>query len=343
MLTKSWILILCLWCLTSGSTFSQTPVEVVNKTFKLGVGGEEFYYGFAEGDEIEFDFVVRDGKPAKEIEVIELPNTEKFMEFKVKEVTGQRIHVPRQAIYCFRYKNGGLGKKVCKVGIKRIPASAETQNFNTSVVWKTRYDTTWVKKIRYDLVSVDTTVLQVADRKERVHSKTHLQNPNTSSFKIELPYDKKTNLKTQKVISWAFWIGVGNEGAAAYEKARKEFLVKNAVAAAKYAHPLAALAVGAHTLLVKQPDGDNIHFSIRQYYNDNTEYTVASGNSVVASGREERKRQGPFFVRLENDNLANGINVNVKVTAVQEIRVFKEVEFEEPELEEVRYPDFGDQ
>ena len=35
MLTKPWIFILCTWVLFGGGVLSQTPVEVVNKTFKL--------------------------------------------------------------------------------------------------------------------------------------------------------------------------------------------------------------------------------------------------------------------------------------------------------------------
>ena len=43
--------------LTALGCYSQTPVDVAESTLKVGILGEEiFYYGFAEGDKLIFNF-----------------------------------------------------------------------------------------------------------------------------------------------------------------------------------------------------------------------------------------------------------------------------------------------
>ena len=44
--------------------------------------------------------------------------------------------------------------------------------------------------------------------------------------------------------------------------------------------------------------------------------TLQYGNSVAATGRVTEYTQGGYSLRLENDNLMDGINVDVKVIAI---------------------------
>ena len=69
--------------LISCKLFGQTPIDVAENTFKIGSFGEEiFYYGFSEGDQILFNFQEVNGKKLKELEIIEIPSTSKFMDYK---------------------------------------------------------------------------------------------------------------------------------------------------------------------------------------------------------------------------------------------------------------------
>ena len=59
------------------------PIDVAEMTIKIGgTKTVEHYYGFAEGDQILFNFEEVKGKPLKVIEIIELPSNSKFMDYK---------------------------------------------------------------------------------------------------------------------------------------------------------------------------------------------------------------------------------------------------------------------
>ena len=127
-----------------GSINAQTPITVAETNFKLSILGEEFFYfGFAQGDQVMFSFEEQTGKDLKEVEIVELPSNSLYKEFKTNRIQNKILTVPRIGIYQFRFANSVLMQKTCKLKIQRIPANASTQNFNTTVYWRTVYDTTY--------------------------------------------------------------------------------------------------------------------------------------------------------------------------------------------------------
>ncbi|HLF64240.1 MAG TPA: hypothetical protein VI603_10825 [Saprospiraceae bacterium] len=61
----------------------QQPILIAENTFKVnGVQEETFYYGFAAGDQIVFDFEEMKGKGIKELEIVEFPGSSKFLDYK---------------------------------------------------------------------------------------------------------------------------------------------------------------------------------------------------------------------------------------------------------------------
>jgi hypothetical protein len=74
------------------------------------------------------------------------------------------------------------------------------------------------------------------------------------------------------------------------------------------------------------PDGDNINFSIKTNINNQT-YTLAYGNSVTASGRIDNVRQGGLYIDLANDNIMNGIDVNVNIFALIVTKQYKDEQY----------------
>lgn len=118
------------------------PIDVADNTLKVAAFGEEvFYYGFAQGDKVIFSFEELKGKELKEIEIIEMPTYSKFMDYKTKKIENKLFEITRTGIYKFRFANKGLGTRICKFKIQRIPSNEATRNFNCSVYWKTVYDT----------------------------------------------------------------------------------------------------------------------------------------------------------------------------------------------------------
>ena len=79
--------------LSSTQLFAKTVVNVAENTFKIeGTGGEkEFYYGFAQGDQLIFNFEEVNGKELKEVEITELPSSSKFMDYKKKKIKNKII------------------------------------------------------------------------------------------------------------------------------------------------------------------------------------------------------------------------------------------------------------
>jgi hypothetical protein len=125
---KPLIKALFLTCLFSVSwiAWSQVPVDVAENTLKVaGLAEEVFYYGFAEGDKLLFDFREMNGKELKEVEIMEWPSSSKFMDFKTRKIADKVINVSRTGIYKFRFANAAIGARICKFKIQRIPANDE--------------------------------------------------------------------------------------------------------------------------------------------------------------------------------------------------------------------------
>lgn len=71
---------------------AQTPIDVVESTFKVPAFEENvLYYGFAEGDQVMINFEEVSGKELKEFEVMEMPGSSKFMEYKVSKIANKNV------------------------------------------------------------------------------------------------------------------------------------------------------------------------------------------------------------------------------------------------------------
>ena len=204
----------------------ETPILVTETTLTIDFDQtKELFFSFAEGDEIVFDFQLVKGKNLKEIEIIELPNNSVFSEFKAQNISSKRITVRNKGLYKFKFRSSSLGRRVCKIKISRIPANDATKKFNTNWKWKTIRDTiytpytldsiTGYKKINYkekikELVKTENVEELVFNKNQRVHS-YYNENVSRSYLKVDLPNNTKTDLKEERIIAWAYWIGVGEE------------------------------------------------------------------------------------------------------------------------------------
>jgi len=327
------------------SSFSQLPaVDVAELTIKVGgMETKELYYGFAEGDQIIFNFEELKGKPLKEIEISELPSNSKFMDFKSKKIENKKINVLQKAVYLFKFTNTAIGGRICKMKIQRIPKTNDLVNFNTNWKWKTLYDTTYVpftkdsivgydttylQKTRKKLISTDTVPVELFNKNERVHSCMYgeiiLCDPANarSHIRVPLPKNEVTPYRTKKVISWAYYLGVGEATSNTFAQNKQKFLtdVTEKVASKNLMY---GLAVGAVSYMILPTSGDNVYY----YFVRNYDYVLAfhkglgflqfdQGDGPSAYGRNTEITQGEFYICLYNDNEWKHIDVMVKVTAV---------------------------
>lgn len=343
---------------------AQEPIDVAEIAIKIGAKGEEeLYYGFAEGDQIVFSFKEADEREVKEVEIIELPSNSKFQDIETKEIKNKIIKVNKKGIYKFRFYNSALLKgRICKVKIQRIPKTLDLADFNTGIKWVEKFDTTYDIKTEtvitgYNIVdkqkskkiiaSIDTNAISVADRLERVNSTTNLTGNNIAWVSFQLPENTASPnfynpYRTTEVESWAYSLSVGNSGQAWYKNANSKSAAKTATSMATKAGmistgygALALLAIEGYSAFSNPPDGDNVKFQlVTSINNQNT--TLQYGNSVAATGRVTDYKQGGYALRLENDNLMDGINVDVKVLAIVITKTYKDEYYTVQESEPIK-------
>lgn len=359
--------------------FGQEAVDVTDQTIKLGgLKEEELHFGFATGDKIIFSFKEADNKELKEIEIVEYPNNSKFSDYKTKQVDNKTISVTRQGVYIFRFKNSALGGRICKIKIQRIPASEETKNFNSAVTWVNKqettyntytkdvivgYDTTYVQKTKKELLKTELSEDMIMDKTERVHSINNLDYENHKTVQVTLPKNEISTYKTRKIMSWAYWIGVGKEASDAW--AKNVNTVKNVVSGAATIFgggPLAGLAIGAVSSLAMPTMGEDVAYWFITDYN-NAQLFMASqafmqfdkGKGIAAYGKNSNRTQGVFYIGLSNDNQFQGIDANVKISVIWETNYYEDRQytevnvipryekktFSDPVIKTIRVPETG--
>lgn len=343
-------LLFSFFLLASIITYCQLqPVDVADITLKVKSGGtEELIYGFAEGDQIIFNYEETSGKELKEIEIIELPNNSKFKDFKSIKIENKVINVYKKSLFLFKLSNSSLSARICKIKIQRIPKSDDLISFNTNWTWQTLYDTTYVSYKQDSLIGNDTVryteyikeltqTIQseelIFDKTQTIHSKLNSAGNKTWLF-FTLPSNQSSTYESKKVISWAYWVGVGTEASDAWKKnvGTAGKIVKGA--AQLFTTPLGAFAIGAVTSLVLPTpgSGEDVYYSItndigKEGFMAGVDYKVF-GNGVGVAGYQkftaEGLCQGTYFVCLLNDNNVTPIDVNVKVVAIIETRKYED-------------------
>lgn len=298
--------------------FSQT-IDLTESTLKIPSFGEEvLYYGFAEGDQLIFNFEEAKGKELKEVEIVELPGSSKFMDYKTPRINNKVITVARTGIYMFRFANSSISGRICKFKIQRIPANETTRQFNSHVYWRVQYDTAFTTVSERFLAKSDTIAVNVIEQKTKVSSQMALNgNSNKTTIDFELP---------PKTISWSFYFGVGQEGAKAFEEAKNKFLT----ATANYAVEvpgygiMAAVALHGINLFTKPTAGDNVKYWFitdglnAAAFNSNQSFMqYRHGDVITEMSQMKSPLSGKIYVGLMNDNIKDAIEVDFKATAIQ--------------------------
>lgn len=332
--------------------FSQQTIDVTEQTIKVGaMKTEEMYFGFAEGDQVIFNFTEADKKELKEIEITEWPNTSKFSDYKTWKVENKTLNIGRTGVYKFRFYNSAITGRVCRIKIQRIAANEASKNFNSNVSWVNKQDTSWNSYTKDVIVGYDTSYEQrskkelvkterseelIMDKPQRVHSTTN-ENGNKSWLFFDLPRNELSANKTKNVIAWAYWVGVGEEANKAWQQ-NEQAIKKLAQGAASYfTTPLGGLAVGAVFDLVTPKLGEDVYYAVTDEMNKSLfmagrNFRLNDQGKGVAGYRKFTDKsmcQGRFFICLSNDNLTLGINATVKVVAIVETNYYEDKTYTE--------------
>ncbi len=318
---------------------------VTEQTLKIGARAEQtLYYAFAEGDQIVLNYTVDDDKTLHEFAVTEYPENLKFKDIDSKKTINKRFYVVKKGIFSFTLNNNQLFvARTVHFTLERVPATEATRHFDTTIDWKTRQDTTYdynsadwnVREVPYTqkvMIKQDTQVVNLFDKSERIDGKYVMSGKNETTISFQLPKnsfspDAKNPYKSTETVSWAYWIGVGQESGKAYNDQNKK-MVGVVSSAAKLAGPygvLAGLAIdGVSMVAGSSPLGDNVVYSIFFKDLNNKKSRIDAGNGVSASAKNTTNLQGEVSVMLLNDNLREGIDVTIRAVAVQVVRQYED-------------------
>ncbi|MEO7618399.1 MAG: hypothetical protein ABIT05_01720 [Chitinophagaceae bacterium] len=301
--------------LSATAIAGQTPVDVAESTVKVNILGEEIlYFGFAEGDKLIFNFEEANGKDLKEVEIVEMPGTSRFIDYKTSRIN-KTLGVPRTGIYKFRFTNSaGITPKLCKYKIQRIPAGPATQQFNTTVFTGVFNDTTYTTDKEEYMAKTDTMITSYQDRVIKLNP---LSSPagNKASFNFVLP---------DNVIGWSFYLYTTADGQQAYEEANKQIIASEKMTVAKFPayNVLAALALNKPVSINKQHPGDQINYWIlegenAELFSSGAQFRyIKKGKAVTDYGRMD-SRKGSLYFCFSNDHTTKTASVTVKITIVQ--------------------------
>jgi hypothetical protein len=306
------IMSFALFLVISATLAAQSPIPVYQGTVKIAAVSEDtIYFALAKGDQLLFDFEEANGREVMEFEVLQYPHYSKFREDNKSKMQGRKIVIGETAVYWFRLANRSIYERVCKLNIRRIPASASTKNFKTTVAWKTISDTTYKQVTEKYVTRRDTTVIN-RELAVTVHAAQSQYGPSQSPD-FDLPGN---------TIAWSFYIGVNQPGQLAYQQAAQRFAQSNNTQSKIPGYnPLAALALTGKSDFARLENGQAITYSLV----DPTNAALAQQNQPFKSFRSKKvsndftamkePREGKLFFYLYND-AAGSVDVMVKIAAV---------------------------
>ena len=181
------------------------------------------------------------------------------------------------------------------------------------------------------------------NKNQRVHSETNLDYSNRTLLRVKVPKPYVSDLKKERILGWAYWIGVGEESREAYKKNVEAIGGLAQGIASTYASPLAGLVVGSMKDLVIPTLGEDVgYYFIRDYPNaelflkGQEFYQFDMGKGVAAFSKHTDPKEGTFYIGLHNDNFRQGIDVEVKVIVVKEVSIYQYVDYEREKEEPIK-------
>jgi hypothetical protein len=294
--------------------YSQQTIDIAESVVKVGIKGEEVvYYGFAEGDQLIFSFEEAGGKEMKEIEIIEMPANSRFMDVKITKIENKTISVPRTAIYKFRFANSALLPRSCKYKIQRIPASAATQKFNSTVYFDNYNDTSYVTEVESYLDRTDTIINNFQDRTVKVNPGTAPGSSKTT-FNFTLP---------ENTVAWSYYIYADKGGQQVYLDATKSINTNAGAVIEKFPKfgPLAAVAIEAPSYLAKLDTGQHINYWIvenenAELFQSGQQFRFLKKGKAINDFAKMEPGDRAFHFCLHNDYKDVPVTVTVKITAI---------------------------
>lgn len=256
---------------------------------------EQNIVGFDTDDIINLNCAILNKKGKATLSLREYETgREIFRREDFNKIEAEKIKIPAKGIYYFNLYTDALLGKTVRLTIDRIPAANGNPNFNTAV--RNEYDTSFE---------------EVLNTEVWVYSRTNLTHPNKTTVSINLPTGTQY---------WAYWLGVGQEA----QQNMKAF-TSTINAAGRYltTNPVALLGMRLLTNLpmLQAPETVNYYFMSSEnaalFKADMAfkYYTFKYGSHVTTDYAIAKNNISNLVLAMENDNVATGYNVTLKVVA----------------------------
>lgn len=347
-----------LFSFISFASFAQTPIDIVESTLKINGNSEEVYYcGFNEGDQIIFNFEEINGKELKEVEILELPSSSKYLDYKTAKIIDKKINVAHTGIYKFRFSNSSMSGRICKYKIQRVPGSDSTRTFNTNVYWKTIYDTTWLTKTRQVYVGTDTIYDEVSSFSNTIwlYSKGNpacLSNAaSCTKAKIKLNYYPDTEELLVYIVADQSTADAFNSLSKSIVKIGLKAGTASATAGGSLLIDMFSNSLTDQAVNNLPQSGNKIDVFFTDKANADAWYTSTENtiktyeglvfiNSVTLKQRfiNSQFPQNEMWLCLKNNNTMTGVPVFINIVAVRLVKTYREEQYQEPQVKAYKVP-----
>ncbi len=285
------------------------------------------YYRFEKGDKVHLSFKKKKGNKIESFRIFSYPNNELYSQNEITDNFQQVFEVPKRGVYGIELIGGSCisRKKLVRLKIERTPLDDST-NFNTEVVFKTQWDTSYYTVLEPVLIRTDSAIIQLTDENVKISSHNALNgNRNRAVVSIELP---------SNLVNCSFYIGVGQNGSAAYDKTISDQLTATALS---MVNPWYALMVYGLNRFLSVNAGDNVRFWVTNFplaaqnfmsngAVPNDIFLISYGDVLNATKSFTKPKSGKISFLLLNDNIIDPIYVRIVVSALTAKEVFENQE-----------------
>lgn len=310
---------------------AQAPVPVADRTFKMD--GEHLYaFAFAQGDQVLLHLDLLMGRQVKNVEFAQHNGPMLFSTYAMDSTLDQTIRIPQTGVYLLRIQERGMGKKVCRFTLHRLPAGPLTERMDTRVNWDIQAQPNYREKRRLIPIGKKTDISTLGGKITVSASKMGLKSP-VSAYAFTLP---------PRTVQWAYRISVGQTLMEARQKDADQLTSALNSGAAKIlpvAPPtaLAAFALGMAIDLTVPKAGEDVEYALLSpenlpKFNKQEPYQayIWQGDISVDVQRRFSPLEGSYYFAFRSDNWVDDISVNIDIEAVTETPVYAEEIYLEP-------------
>lgn len=289
----------------------ESPILLTEAEFVVkNRSSETFYFGLAKGDVLQFTTDI--SSSIYGITVGEY-KAERVFEVRYADSIGNhRINIDHDGIYYIRFSQSGFlaGKRYCSLKAFRIPQSATTRSFNSTVYWRTLSDTIRYTEDERNLIRIDTVVSDIASEIITL-KKPGKKNLNNGYLKFNLP-DSCSN--------WSYFIATGKTTDAIFKQ--KEHKLADTDPLVRRYGLMGAIAIANSASFPSESDCAPVMsvffypvYGKNEIFRDSVNQFYGEFNSCLEFGKVKRGSHVPNTIALRNES-KKAVNVLVKITAV---------------------------